>query len=119
MMMFAAFALAGLQATTAAPACPCTSVAAQSQPARPPDAVLSAQARTIRDFALFAHRRIVADLIRQRGPYLDTLIDYFPACPDRELKLAWLRRVVASTSDTREFAERIAQQADSGNCAHP
>ena len=74
---------------------------------------MSASGRAIRDFALYAHRRIAEDLIRQRGLYLDTLIDAFPYCQQRATKLAWFRQLLASTSDTRIFAERIAQQHES------
>ena len=81
---------------------------------------LSANARAVRDFVLFSHRRIGADLIRAEGPYLHTLSGLFPHCLDDARKLAWLRQLLASTSDTSVFAERIARHYDqAGVCEAP
>ncbi|MDQ1832695.1 hypothetical protein [Massilia scottii] len=114
MITLAALALIGLQAGASAPACGCAQFVFHAGPAASSQAVLSADARILRDFALFSHRRIGADLIRKQGPYLQTLATYFPHCADDALKLAWLRQTLASASDTRLFAERLAQQYDSG-----
>lgn len=113
MRTLAALALIGLQAGALAAPCGCAGFApdAATPPAAP--AALSADALILRDFALFSHRRIGADLIREQGPYLHTLIAYYPHCADAALKLAWLRRTLADSSDTRLFAERLAQQYDS------
>ncbi|HEX8611747.1 MAG TPA: hypothetical protein VF800_10720 [Telluria sp.] len=109
----AALALAALQTGTSAPACGCAQFAPDAgQPVRE-QAPLSAEGRILRDFVLFSHRRIGADLIRKQGPYLHTLAAYFPHCADDALKLAWLRQTLAGASDTRLFAERLAQQYDS------
>ncbi|MDM5179263.1 hypothetical protein PO883_18890 [Massilia sp. DJPM01] len=120
MSTLAALALTGLQTGASAPSCGCAQFAADAGPAASSPALLSADARVLRDFALFSHRRIGADLIRKQGPYLQTLAAYFPHCADGALKLAWLRQTLASASDTRLFAERLAQQYDSGRtCAVP
>jgi hypothetical protein len=113
-MHLAALILIGMQA--AAPSVPygCAQFAPGIYRALPEGAALSADARTIRDFALYSHRRIAEDLIQGRGPYLETLLAYFPQCEDRATKLAWLRQLLASTSDTRIFAERIANQYETG-----
>jgi len=108
----AALALAGLQAAAPAAPCGCGQFAADGGPGLPAPAVLSPEARMLRDFVLFSHRRIGADLIRQQGPYLDTLSAYFPTCPDEKIKLAWLRQTLAATSDTGQFAERLARQVE-------
>lgn len=79
------------------------------------EAVLSPQARSLRDFVLFSHRRIGADLIRKQGPYLGTLSSAFSFCSDESVKLAWLRKTFSASADTREFAERMAQQFDSSH----
>lgn len=116
MSTLAALALAGLQAGAPAPACGCAQFApdaGQPAPAQTEQA-LSAEGRILRDFVLFSHRRIGADLIRKQGPYLHTLAAYFPHCADDALKLAWLRQTLASASDTRLLAERLAQRYDSG-----
>jgi hypothetical protein len=109
----AALALAALQAGVPGPACGCAQFAPASAEPAAQQAALSPGALTLRDFVLFSHRRIGADLIRKQGPYLDTLSAYFPQCADDALKLAWLRRILADASDTRVFAERLAQQYDS------
>lgn len=119
-MNLAVLALIGIQAATPGPQCGCTQFAPNTPSIVSKGAALSAGARTIRDFALYSHRRIAEDLIQKRGPYLDTLIAYFPNCQDREAKLTWLRQLLASTSDTRVFAERIANQYEiSRVCGHP
>lgn len=110
----AALALAAaLQAGDPLPACGCAGFAPGAGQLGAQQAALSAQARTLRDFVLFSHRRIGADLIRKQGPYLDTLSNYFPHCADQALKLAWMRQALAYASDTRLFAERLAGQVDS------
>jgi hypothetical protein len=106
----AALAFAGVQAATPAAPCACEQFERDARGAISDGAVLSADARTLRDFVLFSHRRIGADLIRKHGPYLDTLSAFFPHCPDEAVKLAWLRQLLAGASDTQLFAERIAQQ---------
>lgn len=111
----AALALAVLHAGSAAASCGCAQFALDAGAAGSGQAVLSAGGRSMRDFVLFSHRRIGADLIRRHGPYLSTLTALFPHCPDDALKLAWLRQAFAGTSDTRLFAERIAQQYDSAS----
>ncbi|QNA98679.1 hypothetical protein [Massilia sp. Se16.2.3] len=73
----------------------------------------------MRDFVLFAHRRIGADLIRQQGPHLDTVSTYLSSCPDETLKRAWLRRALAATSDTSQFAERIAHAYEQARACPP
>ena len=113
----AALALSGLQA--AAPPAPCGCAQFRSAPPAS-EAALSAQARQVRDFVLFSHRRIGADLIARRGPYLDTLAAFFPSCADPSVKLAWFRQLLASTSDTGVFAESIARHNDaSRDCPSP
>lgn len=109
----AALALATLQAGEPGPACGCAGFAPGAGQPAVQQAALSLEARTVRDFVLFSHRRIGADLIRKQGPYLDTLSNYFPHCTDQALKLAWLRQALADASDTRLFAERVAGQVDS------
>lgn len=106
----AALAVAGLQAAAPAAPCGCAQFALDADTVLPAPAVLSPGGRSLRDFVLFAHRRIGADLIRQQGPYLHTLSGHFPSCPDEARKLAWLRRTLAATSDTSAFAGRIVQQ---------
>lgn len=119
-MPLAALALAALQATSQAAPCGCAQFAGDAPPAVPGQALLSPGARSVRDFVLFSHRRIGADLIRKHGPYLSTLSASFPHCPDDAVKLAWLRQAFASTSDTPLFAERIAHQYDSASaCSIP
>jgi hypothetical protein len=108
----AVLALMGLQAAAPAPHCGCEQFALNAGSAVLDRAVLSDGARTLRDFVLFSHRRIGADLIRKHGPYLDTLYTVFPQCTSDTVKLAWFRQALASTSDTRLFAERLAQQYD-------
>ena len=119
MFQLAALALIGLQAAAPAPPCACAQFALGAGYAVPDQAVLSDEARALRDFALFSHRRIGADLIRRQGPYLQTLAAHYPHCADEALKLAWLRQVLASTSDTRVFAERLAQQYETGRRCTP
>ena len=113
----AALAVAVLQAatpTTPAPPCGCAQFAPDAAGAETEaGAALSANARRLRDFVLFSHRRLGADLVQRQGPWLDTLAGAFPHCADDQVKLAWFRQALASTSDTRVFAERIAQQFDS------
>jgi hypothetical protein len=117
----AALALSALHALAAAApdaACGCAQFAPQAPQAAPDQGGRSAPARAVRDFVLFSHRRIGADLIRKQGPYLDTLSASFPHCADDALKLAWLRQSFAGTSDTRLFAERLAHQVDASRaCA--
>jgi hypothetical protein len=124
--LLAALALAGLQATAAAAPCGCGQFALEVSAAAPegvtgslsqaqPDhGALSPNARRLRDFILFSHRRIGADLIRQRGPYLDTLAAFFPHCTNTTVKLAWLRHALAGTGDTSQFAAHIVHQAENG-----
>lgn len=115
-LRLAALAFAGLHATTqAAPpsSCGCAQYLPGAANASGQHAALSPQARTLRDFALFSHRRIGADLINKKGPYLDTLTAALPHCGDGGLTLSWLRQVLAESGDTRLFAERIARQVDS------
>ncbi|MFB9245935.1 hypothetical protein IV454_12095 [Massilia antarctica] len=120
MITLAALALTGMQAGASAPACGCGQFALDAIPAASSQAVLSAEARVLRDFALFFHRRIGADLIRKQGPYLQTVAAYFPHCANDTVKLAWLRQTLASAGDTRLFAERLAQQYDAGRtCSVP
>lgn len=129
MRRLAALALIGLPAgvlaaSTTAPAVPCGCAQfaqhAISAPVGVAPGVLSAQARALRDFVLFSHRRIGADLIRQHGPYLHSLSAAFPHCADEAIKRRWLRELLASTSDTLVFAERLAKQYDSGGaCGVP
>ena len=111
----AALVLAGLQTTAPAAPCGCAQFALDAGSVRSDDAKLSVSARTLRDFILFSHRRIGADLIHKHGPYLDTLSAFFPHCANDAVKLAWLRQTLAGVADTRLFAERIAQQYDSGH----
>jgi 3-oxoacyl-[acyl-carrier-protein] synthase III len=119
-MNLAVLTLVGLQAATPAAPCGCAQFAGNTQYAAHDGTALSAGARTIRDFTLHAHRRIAEDLIQRHGPYLETLVAYFPHCADREVKLAWLRQLLASTSDTRVFAERIANQYEASRvCGRP
>jgi hypothetical protein len=116
----AALALLGLQAVAmaASPApCGCTqfalgAAAGQTIKATPAPAALSEGGRALRDFVLFSHRRIGADLIRSEGPYLSTLSASFPHCTDAAVKLAWLRETFAATSETPIFADRVARQFD-------
>lgn len=116
----AALALSGLQAASLPAPCGCGQFRIAKDKAVAGEAALSAQARQVRDFVLFSHRRIGADLIARRGPYLDTLAGFFPHCADQSAKLAWFRQLLASTSDTPRFAERIAQQADASRaCPSP
>lgn len=99
-MSIATLLLATAQAVQPAP-CGCP----------PADAPPQAEAqRTLRDFALFNHRRIVDDLSRQEGLYLDTLLAALPHCPvpNRQAQVSWLRQVAAETPDTAAFAQRIA-----------
>lgn len=110
-VQLAALALMAAQAAAPPAPCGCDRFDRDTGRAKSDGAVLSDNARTLRDFVLFSHRRIGADLIRKHGPYLDTLAAFFPRCSD-EVKLAWLRQILASTSDTRLLAERIAQQYD-------
>lgn len=112
-MHSAILVLIGAQALAPAAPCGCAQFAGADPYAGNEAAIVSDSGRAIRDFALYAHRRIAEDLIRQRGLYLDTLIDAFPYCQQRATKLAWFRQLLASTSDTRIFAERIAQQHES------
>lgn len=115
----AALAVAVLQAAapaTPASLCGCAQFARNAAGAgaeTEAGATLSANARQLRDFVLFSHRRIGSDLVQQQGPWLDTLAGAFSHCADDQVKLAWFRQTLASTSDTRVFAERIAQQFDS------
>ncbi|QNA87775.1 hypothetical protein G4G28_03550 [Massilia sp. Dwa41.01b] len=115
----AALALAGLQATAMAAPCGCAPFAPDAEQSVPAPAAPSPEARTLRDFVLFAHRRIGADLIRQQGPYLDTVSTYLSSCPDETLKRAWLRRALAATSDTSQFAERIAHAYEQARACPP
>jgi hypothetical protein len=112
-MNFAILALIGMQAVTPVPPCACAQFSPAIQ-AIPNEVVLSKRARVIRDFALYSHRRIVEDLIQQRGLYLETVLSYLPQCEERAAKLAWLRQVLLSTNDTLIFAERIAYQYEIG-----
>lgn len=110
---FAAFALVGLQASTPASPCGCAQFAPDAGSTVTQQAAPSSKARMLRDFVLFSHRRIGADLIRRHGPYVQSLSAFFPTCPDDAVKLAWFRQMLARTSDTGLFAERLAQQVDS------
>jgi hypothetical protein len=109
---FAALALIGLQAAASAAPCGCDQFKRDPGSTVSDHAVLSAEARAIRDFVLFSHRRIGADLIQKHGPYLDTISAFFPHCSNDAVKFDWLRHLLASTSDTRLLAERVAQQYD-------
>lgn len=115
-------ALAGAMPPNAphATACGCARFAlASTGPATAP-LVLTAQAIELRDFVLYTHRDIAADLIRRRGPYLATLSAFFPTCPDEPRKLAWFREQLALHPDTAHFAERISQQyLVTRNCPAP
>ena len=115
----AALALAGLQAASPPASCGCGQFRLSPDPVVASSPALSAQALVLRDFVLFSHRRVGADLIARRGPYLDTLAGFFPHCADASLKLAWFRQLLASTSDTRLFAERLAQHYDTGRSCPP
>lgn len=64
--------------------------------------------RRLRDFALFNHRRIVDDLVRREGIYLDTLLESLPHCTDRSTQIDWLRQLAADTPDTASFAQRLS-----------
>lgn len=114
----AALACAGLHvASAAAPPAPVSCGCAQFAPDAPRPvanpSLLSDEARALRDFVLYSHRRIGADLIRKQGPYLATLTAAFPHCSDPAIKHAWLRQIFASTSETHLVAERVALQAES------
>ena len=110
----AALALVGLQASVPATACGCAQFVPDAGNTATDHPALSDAARTLRDFVLFSHRRIGADLIGKQGPYLQSLSAFFPYCADEAVKLAWFRQMLVSTSDTSLFAERLAQQYDSG-----
>ncbi len=84
--------------------------AAQSAPCGCPTADIPVQAdaqRKLRDFALFNHRRIVDDLVRREGIYLDSLLAALPQCADRDAQVGWLRQLAADTPDTAAFAQRL------------
>lgn len=114
-------ALVSLLATQAAalpqPTCGCAPFHADS--AAPP-ALSTPDARAIRDFSLFSHRKLADDLVRQDGVYLDTLLAALDSCADRGAKLSWLRRVAADSADTSAFAGRIVRAYEQGNlCPRP
>lgn len=118
--LLAVLAFAGLQAAVPAWACGCAPFEPNAGRSVPAATSLSAEACTLRDFVLFSHRRIGADLIRKHGPYLDTLSAFFPQCQNAAAKLDWFRQTFASTSDTRLFAEQLALQVDaSRECRAP
>lgn len=99
------------------PSCGCAPFHADS--ATPP-ALSTPDARTIRDFALFSHRKIADELVRQDGAYLDTLLSALDSCADRGAKLAWLRQVAAENADTTVFAARIVRAHEQGKlCPRP
>jgi hypothetical protein len=101
-----------LQAAAPPPACGCAQFSLDAPSAPRESAALSADARSVRDFVLFSHRRIGADLIRGQGPYLQSLLSVFPHCTDEAIKLVWFRQMLASTNDTEALAMRIAHQFD-------
>jgi hypothetical protein len=87
----------------------CTSF--ESPPAPTPATTpLNPAALKVRNFVLYSHRRIVDDLALRQGVYLDTVLDAFPSCPDRQQKMSWLRQLVVDAPDTGDFAERIVLQ---------
>jgi len=103
--------LASQAAAVPQPTCGCAPFHADS--AAPP-ALSTPDARAIRDFTLFSHRKLADDLVRQDGAYLDTLLAALNSCPDRAAKLHWLRRVAADTADTAAFAGRIVRAHEQG-----
>ena len=109
-------ALVSLLASTAAPACGCAPFQRSDLPAA---TELAAEALAIRDFALFSHRKLADDLVRQDGPYLNTLLAELRHCPDRAAKLAWLRRQAGASADTAAFAISIAQAHQQGASCPP
>lgn len=116
-----ALSLVATQATASAPPpCGCApfdraGVAPVSAPATD-----TPQARALRDFVLYSHRKIADDLVRREGAYLETLLSALAACPDKPIKLDWLRRTAADTVETPEFADRIARAyAQGASCGEP
>jgi hypothetical protein len=80
----------------------------------PQPEIFSSDAKTIRDFALFSHRKIAEDTIQNKGLYLETILDYFQTCDDRSRKMKWLRQELVDTADTVVFANRIASLYETG-----
>jgi hypothetical protein len=108
-----------LTATPCAAADACTWFEPDAGPVAQSTRILSDRAREIRDFALFAHRKIGADIIERQGLYLETLLDALPACADRNKKITWLTRLLIEAPDTGQFADRIARLIDAANPAPP
>ncbi|MFL6659428.1 MAG: hypothetical protein ACJ8GW_15225 [Massilia sp.] len=106
MLMPAMEAAAGPQ-----PPCGCAQYQSGQTPSVLP-APASPQARAIRDFILFSHRKIADDLVRHEGVYLDTLLAALTVCPDTIIKTAWLRESLATIADTQVLADRVARSAD-------
>ncbi len=118
-MFIATLSLLAVQAASVAPpACGCAQYATGAYATAPP--VASAQARAIRDFALYTHRKIADELVRGQGPYLDNLLPLLAGCAERERKIAWLRQLALSAADTDAFADRIARTHEAAQaCARP
>lgn len=72
-------------------------------------APVSPQARTIRDFSLFSHRKLADELVLGEGVYLDSLLALLPGCDTRAARIARLRQVALETVETDAFAERLAR----------
>ena len=102
-------------AAVAAPADPCARYRAGADLAAPP--VASPQARAIRNFVLFSHRKLADELVLGEGVYLDSLLAALTGCPEHAQKTSWLRQVALSTPDTDAFADRIARSFEYGSSA--
>jgi len=112
-LLLAMLSMLATQAAAVAPPCGCEQALTASAGAA--QAVVSAQARVVRDYVLFSHRKIADDLVRQEGVYLETLLALLTYCGDNAAKTAWLRRLAADTADTDVFADRIARSYEYGN----
>lgn len=97
-----------------AEACDCSRLDSHIASEFPQPEILSSDAKAIRDFVLFSHRKIAEDAIQNRGMYLDTIIDYLQECGDKPRKMKWLRQALVDTADTVVFANRIASMYESG-----
>lgn len=94
-------------------ACECELFDSATSVYSPPE-TWSEEARVIRDFSLYAHRRIVDGIIQGQGIYFETVLNYLHHCHSRSKKTAWLRQLSVNTPDTAVFANRIAGIYEAG-----